>query len=88
MTIMLTDAPGGRYLIAALTEAAKDLSLIYANSPDDRAQASLRAYLERIRPELVGAVGTGPATQIILDGFASAVMSEKRRMEAEGVSRA
>ena len=87
MTIPLKDAPGGASLIASLTEAVKDLALLYAATPDMRAQASLKAYINRIEPELAAAVGPGNA-RVILDTFAATVMSEKHRHEAQGASRA
>jgi hypothetical protein len=83
----LGDAPGGAQLIEDLTRAIKDLSLLYAHTPDERAQASLKAYVERIEPQLVADVGAGPA-RVILEAFASAVMTEKHKIESGGASRA
>ena len=65
----------------------RDLSLCFAATPDDAAQASLQAYVARIKPALVAAVGADAAATI-LEAFASAVMTEKRRIEAGGASRA
>jgi hypothetical protein len=84
---MLKDAPGGVKLIESLTKAIRDLALLYACTDDNKAQASLKAYVERIEPELAAAVGAGPA-RIILDAFVSAVMGEKHKIEARGASRA
>jgi hypothetical protein len=87
MSIMLKDAPGGPQLIESLTKAIKDLSLLYAFTDDDKAQASLKAYVETIEPQLIAGVGAGPA-MVILDAFASAVMGEKHKIEVNGASRA
>jgi hypothetical protein len=85
--ILLKDAPGGVGFIKSLENAAKDLSLLYACTPDSKAQASLDEYLKRIEPGLIEAVGAGPA-KIICAGFRSAVMAEKRKIEACESSRA
>jgi len=86
-TIKLGDAPGGAKLIASLAEAIRDLSLLYAGTPDHRAVGSLSAYIEAIRPDLVEAVGAGRAA-IMLQTFATAVMGRKHEIEAGGGSRA
>jgi hypothetical protein len=83
----LRNAPGGANLIESLTQAIKDLSLLYANTPDDKAQASLKAYVDNIQPELTEAVGAGTAAKI-LEAFRSAVMTEKHKIESGGASRA
>lgn len=87
MSIMLKDAPGGPSLIDSLTTAINDLSLLYASTPDDRAQDSLKEFIERVEAELITGVGAGPA-RTILEAFASAVMGEKHKIEAAGASRA
>ena len=87
MKVMLKDAPGGAGLIESLTNAVKDLSLLYAHSPDDIARASLEAYIDKVKPELSEAVGAGTAANI-LEAFASAVMGRKHEIEAGGASRA
>lgn len=87
MTVMLKDAPGGAALIESLTEAIKDLSLLYAGTPDERAKASLKSYVAGIESELIAGVGAGPA-KIMLEAFAAAVMGEKHRVESDGTSRA
>jgi hypothetical protein len=84
---LLKDAPGGQSLIAALTGAVRDLALLYAATHDDRAQASLKTYIDRIGPELVTAIGAG-AAKSILEAFASVVMTEKHKIESGGISRA
>jgi len=46
---------------------------IYAHSPDDKASASLQAYIDKIQPELLTeAVGAGTAASI-MDAFRGAV---------------
>jgi hypothetical protein len=85
--MLLNDAPGGARLIESLTKAIADLSLLYAGTNDHAARASLDGYVESIEPELVAGVGAGPA-RIILEAFASAVMGEKHKIEAQGASRA
>lgn len=85
--MMLGEAPGGAKLIESHTQAIKDLSLLYANTPDDKAQASLKACIDKIQAELSEAVGAGTAAKI-LEAFASAVMGEKHKIEALGASRA
>jgi hypothetical protein len=87
MTIKLKDAPGGAELISSLADAIKDLSLLYAGTPDHRAVGSLSAYIEEIRPDLVEAVGSGLAARI-LGTFTNAVMGRKHQIEAGGASRA
>ena len=83
----LGEAPGGAPLIKSLTEAIADLSLLYAGTDDNKAQASLKSYVDSIEPEHVAAVGALPA-RVILEAFASAVMGEKHKIEAGGASRA
>jgi hypothetical protein len=85
--VALKDAPGGEKLIASLTEAIKDLSLLYAHSPDGRAIASLQAYVDIIRLQLSEAVGAGTAEKM-LEVFRGAVMGRKHEIEAGGASRA
>ena len=83
----LGEAPGGASLIRSLENAMKDLSLLYAHTPDGKAEESLRSYVKRIEPALIEGVGAGTA-KIILEGFASAVMNEKHKIETAGTSRA
>jgi len=83
----LEDMPCGLRLVESLTQAIKDLSLLFANAPDEQAQASLTAYLDRIEPALVESVGAENAEKI-REAFASTVMTEKRKIEAAGASRA
>lgn len=83
----LGQLPAGADLIASLTQAARDLSLLYAGTPDDRAEASLQHYVAAIRPDLTEAVGASMAS-VILRAFSSAVMNQKRRLEAGSASRA
>jgi hypothetical protein len=83
----LGDAPGGAGLIASLADAIKNLSLLYAGTPDHRAIGSLSAYIEAIRPGIVEAIGAGPAAKMLLT-FSHAVMERKRKLESCGVSRA
>jgi len=87
MTVQLKDVPGGPALIARLTQAMKGLSLLYAGTPDEKAQASLKEYVDAIRPDLVASVGANNANKM-LEAFTSAVMGEKHRIEAAGASRA
>jgi hypothetical protein len=83
----LGEAPGGPVLIEALTKAIADFSLLYAGTPDRKALPHLESYIGRIEPTIIEAVGAGPA-KIILEAFASAVIGEKHRHEANGASRA
>jgi hypothetical protein len=83
----LGNAPGGKELIESLAKAIKDLALLYANTPDDRAQESLDGYVDRISPELIEAVGAGNAAKM-LEAFRSAVLTEKHKIESAGTSRA
>jgi hypothetical protein len=83
----LADAPGGPELIQSLTKAIRDLSLLYAFTDDDKAEESLKSYVESIEPDLAAGVGAGPA-RIILDAFAATVMTEKHKIETNGASRA
>lgn len=83
----LGDLPAGVDLIASLTEAARTLSLLYANTPDERAEASLHRYTATIRPDLNKAVGERMARQMI-DAFTNTVMAQKHRIESAGASRA
>ena len=85
--MMLKDAPGGPSLIAALTEAIKDLSLLHACTPDERARVHLETYVSAIEPGIIKAVGANNAP-IILDALRGAVMGRKHEIEAGGVSRA
>jgi hypothetical protein len=70
-----------------LTSAIKDLSLLYAHSPDDKARASLQSYVDKILPELTKAVGARMAARI-LEIFTAAVIGRKNEIESGGVSRA
>lgn len=83
----LADLPAGADLIASLTQAVRDLSLAYAGTPDERAEASLQRYVAAIRPGIAEALGVSMAA-VITGAFASAVMKEKRRLEAGPASRA
>jgi hypothetical protein len=87
MTVMLKDAPGGAQLIDSLTEAIKTLSLLYAGTPDDKASEHLQSYLDRIEPGIIGTIGP-VSTAKMLDIFRRTVLSEKRRLESGGASRA
>ncbi len=87
MTIIaLKDAPGGAALIEAMLEAIKNLSLLYAHTPDDKASASLQGYIEKVRPALRQAVGAGTAEKM-LEVFRGAVMGRKHEIEGGGGSR-
>jgi hypothetical protein len=83
----LGDAPGGADLIEAMLEAIRNLSLAYAGTPDARASASLKSYINRVRPTLTEAVGPCTAERL-LDTFRAAVMGRKHEIEAGGASRA
>jgi hypothetical protein len=82
--MMLKDAPGGTKLIRSLIEAIKDLSLLYAGTPDERAQPHLESYLSAIGPVIIEAVGAAKAP-IILDGLRRAVMTRKLAIENGGL---
>ena len=69
-------------LAASMMEAIKNLSLLYAGTPDDKASASLRSYIDKVRPSLREAVGAG-AAEDILETFASAVMGRKHEIEGK-----
>jgi hypothetical protein len=77
----LGEAPGGPQLIESLTNAIKDLSLLYAGTPDDRARPHLESYLNSIETGIVDAVGASKAPTI-LDGMRRAVMTRKWEIEA------
>lgn len=83
----LRDVPGGPDLIISLTQAVADLSLLYAGSPDERAEASLQRYAATILPDLVEAVGPRVAVLMICN-FTRTVMVQKHQIEAAGVFRA
>jgi hypothetical protein len=83
----LGDAPGGAELIGSLTGAIETLALLYSGTSDDAANISLQAYVDRIAPELIEAVGADMAVRMLAI-FSRAVMGEKHRIEAEGASRA
>jgi hypothetical protein len=70
-----------------IAAASRNLSLLYAHTPDDKASASLQGYVDKVRPVLREAVGAGTAEEI-LETFASAVMGRKHEIEAGGASRA
>jgi hypothetical protein len=82
----LGDAPGGAELIASLTEAIEQLALLFAFTPDDKAEAALMAYCDRLEPEFTEAVGAETAAKM-LDVLASAVMTEKHAIERGIASR-
>lgn len=83
----LGELPAGVDLIASLTEAGRSLSLLYANTPDARAEASLHRYTATIRPDLAETVGERMAN-LMIDAFAKTVMAQKHRIERAGASRA
>ena len=85
--VKLADAPGGPELIASLAQVIRDLSLGYAGTPDDRAEASLQRYVASVMPDLSKAVGASTAAEMVR-AFTRTVMTEKRRIEAGGASRA
>jgi hypothetical protein len=80
MTIPLADAPGGARLIAALAAAAKDLSLLYANTPDEKAREHLGSYCASIEAGLTEAIGVDNAARII-KAVSAAVMARKHEIE-------
>jgi hypothetical protein len=85
---MLKDLPPRvRFFVESLIEATKALALLYAATPDAAAEESLKAYIDRIRPDIVDALGASTATKL-LEIFSKVVLSEKRRLESVGISRA
>ena len=83
----MTMYPEWQQFAERLISAVKELTLLYASTPDDRAQASLQAYVAKIMPELTEAIGADLAAKT-LEVFVGAVMDEKHRIEAAGASRA
>lgn len=73
--------------VESLTQAAKDMSLAYAGTDDDKAKANLETYVGRVKPAIVETLGDDRADKL-LDRFAATVMAEKHRIEAAGTSRA
>ena len=76
----LGSAPGGQSLIAALTSAITNLSLLYAGTPDECARLHLETYVSAIEPGIIKAVG-GNNAPIILDAIRGAVMGRKHEIE-------
>jgi hypothetical protein len=85
--MLIKDAPGGREFIEALTKAIKDLSLVYAGTPDEKARTHLETYIASIEPSIIEAVGADAAATFI-EAFRDAVMTEKHKIETSGASRA
>jgi hypothetical protein len=85
--IMLKDVPGGMSVAESLAQAVEALSLLYACSPDDKAQSHLEGFIGRIENGLGEAVGPDTAP-ILLNALRSAVMTRKHQIEAVGASRA
>jgi hypothetical protein len=81
--ITLGNAPGGAVLIEELTKAVADMGLVYAGTPDERAELSLQDFATRIESTLVDAVGATAATKI-LEAFCAAVRGRKREIESKG----
>jgi hypothetical protein len=79
----LGEAPGGATLIEALTTAAQQLALLYANTPDARALPHLESYIDAVEPTLIEAVGADKAS-IILNAMRGAVMGHKHKIESTG----
>jgi hypothetical protein len=79
--MMLQDAPGGAEFIECLTDAVQRLALLYANTPNDRAEVSLDSYIARIEPAISEAVGARKAP-ILLAAFRRAVITRKSEIEA------
>ena len=83
MSVLLKDAPGGAQLIEALTIAARDFSLLYAGTPDDKARTHLDGFRASLERDLSEALGAEMAA-VVAERFAAAVMGEKRKLEAKG----
>jgi len=82
----LGEAPGGAQFIESLTGVVKQLGLLYAHTPDERAQSSLDGYIERIGDAIVEAVGAKTAPKL-LEALRCAVMSRKKEIENSPTSR-
>jgi hypothetical protein len=80
VSIKLTDAPGGARLIESLAAAAQNLSLLYANTPDDRARAHLEGFCADLEAILVESLGAENAA-VVARAFVSAVMGRKHELE-------
>jgi hypothetical protein len=81
--IKLADAPGGARLIEVLSVAVRDLSLLYAGTPDDRAQVHLHKFCAWLEVNLATAVGTATATEVARK-FRETVIGRKHEIEAAG----
>jgi hypothetical protein len=76
-------SPEWQQFTERLISAIKELSLLYANTPNDKTEASLQDYVNKIMPELTEAIGADLAAKT-LEVFALAVMSRKHEIEAGG----
>ena len=83
---MTTSDPVGNF-VSSLTNAARDLSLLYVGTPDDRAREHLQGFLDRIEPRMAEEVGADLAKRIV-EALRTAVLSRKSEIEKSGSSRA
>ena len=65
----------------SLIAAARELALLYACTPNDRAREHLNRFCIELEANLLPAVGADIAARIA-DAFAQAVMAEKARIES------